>query len=40
VLGESFHFRGGVEFHGAGAKWDHAVCEGEIFGLQEVDIAK
>ena len=38
--GDGDHFRGFVEFHGAGAEGDHAGGEGEVFGLEAVDVAE
>ncbi len=33
------HFRAGVEFHGAGAEWNHAVHQAEVAALQALEIA-
>ena len=31
---------GGIQFHGAGAKWDHGLGWGEVFGGEAPDVAE
>lgn len=40
VPGDGDHFRGRVELHGARAKWDHAVVEGDVLTLAYVPHAR
>ena len=37
---ERGEFGGGVEFHGAGAEWNHGVAGGEVFGGETTNVAE